>query len=346
MLGLEGHEYSYHLAFHQALLELGLTHELYFPKRAAPLSVPSFWKKGLRKKTLFLTLNFFRIFLFRKGARFFFMESYTENNLKAFSLAARLFSRKGDSVWLLVRDVWSGCGVQEKKGPLYLKRLKKSAGFALLTDSEKFIPTLEEKAHCKAHLLPVLFLEEGAPVLQSPKERIGCLFHGKPKKSKGVHHMQRLLELKEPATEHFEISVSFEFPPTEDKESNQLKLRCFEPALPRAGFLHELLTSDIVLLPYLPKVYNFRTSGIFVEAIFYGKMVVVHEGTLLAYELRKYGLEKLIVDWENPHFFSHLLSLYNDEIVREKLKQMQESYKKMHSLEGLKETLRVLITLD
>lgn len=344
MCDVEGHWHFYHTHFHRIAKELQIPYELHYPAQAEKFFAPVEWKRSLRIKTSFLTFDFMKIFLFRKGARLFFIESFNDSHLKALSLAVRLFARKNDRIWFLIRDVWTGCGVGPITGPQYLKRLKTCKGFTLLTDSAKFLPVLEETFHCKAHLFPVLLLEEERKMEKTSQQRLVCLFHGKPRKSKGVEHIHSLLESQDPSTRRFEMAFSFAFPATERKVDNALHVRCFEEALPREDYLKELQESSIVLLPYLPENYRFRTSGIFVEAIFWGKLVVVHEETWLAYELRKYGLEKLIVDWKNPYFFSHLLTLYEDEEIAKKLKNMQHSYRKLHSKEEWKKSVKTLYT--
>jgi len=50
-------------------------------------------------------------------------------------------------------------------------------------------------------------------------------------------------------------------------------------------YYYLLNKSDIILLPYDPRKYKYRGSGIFVEALAYGKFVIVPEGTSMAKEI-------------------------------------------------------------
>ena len=111
-------------------------------------------------------------------------------------------------------------------------------------------------------------------------------------------------------------------------------MRQIENSLSREEYLTWLLGSDIILLPYDPIIYRMATSGIFVEAVCAGKIPLVKKGSWLAHELIKFDLTELIVDWENPLFFSHLTFLIKSVKIREKLEIMQLTYQQFHSVES------------
>ncbi|NGX53929.1 MAG: hypothetical protein K1000chlam4_00650 [Chlamydiae bacterium] len=100
---------------------------------------------------------------------------------------------------------------------------------------------------------------------------------------------------------------------------------------------------DVVLLPYDPKIYACGTSGIFVEAICAGKMVLVKDKSWLAYELKRFKLDQLIVDWENPYFFSYLNTLLDDSTIKKRLEKMRKAYLNFHSVESFAKTLKVIL---
>ena len=54
---------------------------------------------------------------------------------------------------------------------------------------------------------------------------------------------------------------------------------------------------DFVLLPYDKKIYAECNLGIFVEAIVAGKITLVSADTWMAYELNKFKLTELVIDW-------------------------------------------------
>lgn len=63
------------------------------------------------------------------------------------------------------------------------------------------------------------------------------------------------------------------------KRSNVILI---ESALSQNEYFDFLKSSDLVLLPYRSENYNARTSGLFAEAVAYGKPVLVAEGTWLS----------------------------------------------------------------
>jgi hypothetical protein len=108
-----------------------------------------------------------------------------------------------------------------------------------------------------------------------------------------------------------------------------------EDNMSRSNYEKWFNTADIVLLPYDPKVYHSATSGIFVEAILAGAIPVVRDGTWMASELKRYGLDSFIFDWEDPALPSRLVSLKKNK----KLEDMAREYRKFHSIEGFTESM-------
>ena len=104
-----------------------------------------------------------------------------------------------------------------------------------------------------------------------------------------------------------------------------------------------MLGSDIILLPYAPSSYRFRTSGIFVEAITMGKIALTTKNTWMAYELEKYDLKELIIDWDAPTIVQKLEEIYLNKSIREKLKFMTNEYCKFHNIETFAKKLKSLI---
>lgn len=66
-------------------------------------------------------------------------------------------------------------------------------------------------------------------------------------------------------------------------------VECIGEPLDSTDYYRLLSRADIVLLPYSPELYRARTSGIFAEAIAFGKPVVVPEGTWMERQIAEYG---------------------------------------------------------
>ncbi len=95
-----------------------------------------------------------------------------------------------------------------------------------------------------------------------------------------------------------------------------------------------MITSDLILLPYISDLYRYRTSGIFVEAVIAGSTPVVTKNTWMSYELEKYGLNELALNWDSEKIIEDLISVSNDIAIQKKIKIMKLSYKNKHSLEN------------
>ncbi|NGX63715.1 MAG: hypothetical protein KR126chlam6_01128, partial [Candidatus Anoxychlamydiales bacterium] len=98
--------------------------------------------------------------------------------------------------------------------------------------------------------------------------------------------------------------------------------------------------SDIILLPYSSASYKFRTSGIFVEAITMGKIALTTPSTWMAYELEKYDLKELIINWDNLNLIQKLEEIYLNKYIREKIKFMTNDYCKFHNIANFAKILK------
>jgi hypothetical protein len=105
-----------------------------------------------------------------------------------------------------------------------------------------------------------------------------------------------------------------------------------EDILTREAYVRWFATSDLILLPYDADVYREQTSGIFTECVCAGKLPAVMGGTWMAYELHKYNLQELIVDWHSDALIDKLLSLVEDQNTAHKLAVMQQAYRSFHSI--------------
>ena len=54
----------------------------------------------------------------------------------------------------------------------------------------------------------------------------------------------------------------------------------------------------------------------------------------MASELRKYGLDQFVLDWDSPTIFGDLLRLASDADLPAKLARMQAAYADYHSVSG------------
>lgn len=112
--------------------------------------------------------------------------------------------------------------------------------------------------------------------------------------------------------------------------------------LSRQSYQQWMRKAAVVLLPYCSVDYAQRTSGIFVEAICAGAMPVTKKGTWMAYELKKFGLERLILDWGRHDVVDQLLLFRQNRELMEALHQMREAYRLFHSETSFAKTVSML----
>lgn len=97
--------------------------------------------------------------------------------------------------------------------------------------------------------------------------------------------------------------------------------------------------ADFVVLNYDPSRYKFSTSSIFIESILMGCIPIASRSSWMYYELCKFSLDKLCIDYE---FNETQLGFFRDEMpteIIENLNRMQEKYKEFHSSDNFYNTV-------
>jgi hypothetical protein len=219
----------------------------------------------------------------------------------------------------------------------------------LLTDSR----TLAEywSSHFKRHfsVLPIPHTLE--PIdhgnqgffekIRKNKSEILAWWPGGPRAGKGLAILQNL------------ASTVYDIPPSvciiAAQSSNLqhvtggVRIELVDDVLSREDYIELLHIVDVILLPYSPKAYRLQTSGIFTESVCAGKVPFVTEGTWMSSELRVYGLETLILDWEAPNLFSLVREITNSSVIQGKLGKLREHYINYHSEYGYAQAIKALI---
>ncbi|MCH9633773.1 MAG: hypothetical protein S4CHLAM7_05060 [Chlamydiae bacterium] len=113
--------------------------------------------------------------------------------------------------------------------------------------------------------------------------------------------------------------------------------------LDRETYISWMKKSDVILLPYSDPHYEKSTSSIFLEAILARKIPLVYPNTWMAYELKKYNLEELIIDWKPNELADLILKAYSNNSLLDKLDKMRGAYEKFHHLDNYAETMKLLV---
>jgi hypothetical protein len=111
-------------------------------------------------------------------------------------------------------------------------------------------------------------------------------------------------------------------------------------------FVSLLHTCNIVLLPYFGgegEAYKLSSSGIFVDAVTAGLLPLVTKDTWMEYELNRFNLNELVVDWSkytNPFDLCALINrLICAKNTMRKLDDMRHSYATFHTPNGFLKAL-------
>lgn len=101
-----------------------------------------------------------------------------------------------------------------------------------------------------------------------------------------------------------------------------------------------LASADVILLPYWSSVYGARTSGVFVEAVAAGRVVICSEGTWMAEELREHGAGLLCRERDPVSLAEAIRAvLRNHEQLSTRAKRLAPAYAAMHTADALAATL-------
>ncbi len=180
----------------------------------------------------------------------------------------------------------------------------------LLSDSETLCRRYEELIGCSLSLVPI---PQSLPYSSSnngdvSKRAIRLGYLGNARDNKGFPQLPKLIEACEGEISAGTMEFRCQLHRSSGQEpASQAALDAMQtlPVTPVFGELdgksyYNLLQQlDVVLLPYELKYYRSQTSGIFSDALAYGKVVVVPENTWMADQLRDHGAG-IIYDSSRP----------------------------------------------
>ncbi len=334
-----GHDQIYHQCLQKAFAELGGQAKTYIPS-TCPLNLNSSqWVKHFR-----MPMNSFQTFYYRFGdflqifkqtskstRTIHFLESFTFIEFLAFVLAMLAGTSPHQHIWLLFRDAYTKSSLLKKTAYLsvfYLLRFSQKKRLRLFSDSAPAARELATFLKYPVSVLPIPHTE--CPSISRPLSQIAInlWFPGAPRQEKGTKHITTISNRLQSTNLDLHLWTCH----FSDLKAGS-KIHFVSDNLTRQEYLSHFAKMDIILLPYDPQKYAYRTSGIFVEAIIAGKMPVAAANSWLASELTKHNLNELIVNFESCDIVEQLHRLYSNPIIREKLSKMQKAYMAFHNQE-------------
>lgn len=336
VLNERGHGLIYHQTLEGILKELNVGSIVGLLPQDAKFSSPlpanfsSFFKRSSNKvlQVVFRIRDLSRAFrTFSKHEKtIFYVDTFNTIDFIALWISSFFSLAKKDRLWLMFRYGKSSNLAKLITQKIVLKLFSLSKNIVFLTDSSLIADELREECHKESITLPIPHTDKLEEVALDDKKSVNFWWPGEPRIPKGLYQMQRLSQLLEDQTS-VNLFLSKETPLSAKNEN----IKYISSHLSREEYREMMLLSDVVLLPYDPLVYRVSTSGILVETIIAGKIPVVREGSWLANELKQFGLQELIIDWDDCNCVSNILKLIKDQTVLEKLATMRKSYENFHT---------------
>ncbi|MEH1842474.1 MAG: hypothetical protein V7L20_28025 [Nostoc sp.] len=365
LMGGEGHIIPYHVSVSKAANLLGWKHVAAVAPEPKIVDLPVNWQACLSSDNLELKINpIIRIFKYNDIYKFgfsiakylekkilpnskyniIFIERFIHVQLLGLLIALCIIPKENLSVWLLYRRDTH----KDKTRSIYkvlnklIKIILKSGKFHLLTDSESLSKSLSNYFNEPVTVMPIPhtdFIDVKA--VPSLTNEVICWWPGAPRAEKGWNIIKSLItSVSEEAKQICVVAANTsELSPL----FNGVRVKLIPHNLSKSDYLKWLKTSNIILLPYDADAYSERTSGIFTECIIAGKIPVVTKGTWMARELYKYGMEELIIEWNQPDIIvSKIINLSKSLTVKKKIKEIHKAYQNFHSVESYAQQMQTL----
>ncbi|XTZ12006.1 MAG: glycosyltransferase family 1 protein, partial [cyanobacterium endosymbiont of Rhopalodia inflata] len=225
-----------------------------------------------------------------------------------------------------------------------IKKSLPTGNLKLLTDSDLLGESLSNyfQEHVTVMPIPHAEIKVNNCDIKNKFPGILCWWPGFPREEKGWNIIKKLVASNLNNTD--EICLLAAEKSNLKVTKGGIKLKLIQDKLTRTEYNYWLSVSDVILLPYDYQSYGERTSGIFTESIIAGKIPLVTDKTWMAYELLKYDLGELIINWEIPEeVFISILRIIKHSNIKNKIKTMQNGYLSYHCLNRYAEVMQKII---
>lgn len=369
LVGGEGHIIPYHNSLTEAANILGWKHVVAFAPDAVIKKLSANWYSCLYHENLEKEMHpIKRVLKFREIYRLgvnianflnekilsssnypiIFIERFIHVQLFALLIALYLIPRKDIAVWILYRR-----DVHKAKTRWIYKFLNQAikkkihpSKFHLLTDSETLSQSLASYFDEIVTVMPIPHTDvTHSKIIRKSNHKITCWWAGPPREEKGWDVVKSLVNHVSQEANQICIVAA---------ESSKLipvlggaQVQLIPNNLTRVQYLEWLNTCDIVLLPYDNNAYINRTSGIFTECIMAAKIPFVTNGTWMAKELDKYGLQELVTDWKNLEILVNKITKISTCLaVKSKIVNIQREYQDFHNVHNYAQSMKKLFDLS
>ena len=260
---------------------------------------------------------------------FLVIQSFSGTQLFAFSIACALLNRPSRKITPLV--VWRHPVPSDLSGKVgisnwLLQRFTHNAAY--FSDTEPLKQTNASRLNYPVRLLPITHGDEQfrLSLPNRTSKVLRCWWPGPPRKAKGLDLIRALIS-KLPASAAIQIKAAA----SSNLSSQNGNFQPVDDQLTRADYVRHMLESDVVLTPYSAEAYKLNSSGIFVEAICAGKVVLSLQGTWMAHELKLHGLEAFVLEPDVQEWVAVLTALSLGDMNTEGFSAMRQHYLDFHT---------------
>lgn len=244
-------------------------------------------------------------------------------------------------IWVLYRHNFH----QHKTNFIYkllnklLKKAVKKNHFHLFSDSELLADSMSKYFEESFTVMPIPhteFVEKRS----HDNDNIICWWAGPPREEKGWQIIKNLSQCQTSLADKFILVAA----KSADliTINHGVKVVATEDNLPREQYISWLAKTDIMLIPYDEIAYQERTSGVFTESVIAGNIPLTMKDTWMAKELLKFGLDKLIINWDNPQkVWQEIEQIIKCQQTQIKLKIMQKSYRDFHNISSFAHQFKI-----
>lgn len=362
-----GHHIPYHRSVGLAANILGWNHIAIYPKEdKVPADIGPKWIPCLSKKGLYVNLGvgavwlplklilkiygtiYFRLNLIRFINKYkyehedviLFFDDPAVPQLSALISVIHIICAQNIKIWIMLR---TRVGDNILRAYIFsftyalLKRMCGSENIDFLTDSDILKRDLDRFFQGQIKVMPIPHIGISQQVRNSNasaslKKRFSkvvlCWWPGSPRIEKGLQLIENLMQ--ELSTKESSVRLLLPFGISNKNKFPNNSINFLPEALPREQYEALMNEVDIILLPYDPREYGERTSGIFVEAIANGVITLVTEKTWMAKELEFYGIENLIIPWHSESLLQEIIRISKSNEIKKKIKLMQRQYLEKH----------------
>lgn len=367
-----GHSYNYHRAVRDSLKLASIGYKVLIPKKNPIIDKDDLWEARMQipaGSVSDTSSKFLRFFIYihkslcATASWPHFYSKFSKNtkvivfyetggnflNEALISIALKILGKKPYAVWFLIR------GLPDTKKFLYL--LKISVFFAELFSGRGKLILATDTVLLQEHLSCILKknvislpIPHGYPMScdhEASKrcgvDRVKIWGLSCTGENKGEQYLANLLRNANRTFGDIFVRSMF-LEKYRIPEKPYIKVAPNE--LDAQQFSYLLQSCNVVLLPYFGggvQAYKLSSSGVFVDSVTAGLLPLVTKHTWMEFELNRFNLNELVIDWGKFKTFSDLCllidRLLNDENTMRKLDEMRYSYANMHSPSSFLETL-------